>query len=281
MLICLLFLLVGCAGSRTFHELARAGDTVAVAGGWKSFSRDNITVTITPESGDPVVYYPGDPAVRAVLNLYPDPISSLVVSEETGVSLTPNAVTYAYLINEIFTGYDRDWYQSSIFLDLPLTLPVGPATIDIVSTLGETASSTLEIVDGVGQPNSFSAELNGPLSVGQLESLERVEHFVVSFSGDTVPHAVQLELTHDPDAGLGGQGVAHVSNPRGDLKNVAWTDDGTNLRVVLTPAKLSGIDSMKDCKFYVAGGITNLALVSMEAVDQDGNPIATVTASVD
>jgi len=277
----LLFLLVGCGGTRTFHELARAGDTVALAAGWKKFTKDNITVTITSATGDSIVYYPGDPAIRAVLNLYPDPVSSLVVSELTGQDLTPNARTYAYMVNEVFTGYDRDWYQSSVFIDLPVSLSVGPATIDIVSSQGETASSTLDIVDGAGQPNSFSAVLNGPLTPYQLAVLGRVEHFVVSFSGDSVPQALQLELTHDPDASLGGQGVAHVTNPRGDLKNVAWSDDGTNLRVVLTPAKLTGIETLNDCKFYVAGGIANLALVSLQAVDADGNPIDTVTASVD
>ena len=39
-------LLIGCAGTKTFHEYARAGDTIIVAAGYKKdFQRDNITVT--------------------------------------------------------------------------------------------------------------------------------------------------------------------------------------------------------------------------------------------
>ncbi len=42
-------LIAGCAGTKTFHEFARPGDTVALAAGWQNNAfRDNITVTITP-----------------------------------------------------------------------------------------------------------------------------------------------------------------------------------------------------------------------------------------
>src|SRR3989344_3311080 len=92
--------LQGCVGARSFHEIARAGDTVALAAGWKHyFSRDNITVTVTPSSGSPVVYPPNDPAVRAVINLYPDPLSSLLVSPQIKQSLTPSAQLYAAIVS--------------------------------------------------------------------------------------------------------------------------------------------------------------------------------------
>ncbi len=273
--------LTGCAGTRTFHEYARAGDTVALAAGWKQqFSKNNITVTFTPAGGFAITYLPDNPAIRAVMNLYPDPLSSIVVSNKVNQDLTPYARTYADMINFNFTGDDRDWWQTVVFLDLPPSLTPGECVVQITNPEGETAFSNLEIIAGVGSPSSFSAELNGQLSQNQLNSFERVAHATITFSGDTVPFAMQLEFSHDPDVSIGGIGVAHVVNPRGDLKNLAWTDDGTVLKVVITPANLSGIDSLKDCKFYVAGGITNLSLLSLQSLDQNGNTINTITATM-
>ncbi len=277
--IILLLSLSGCAGTRTFHEYARAGDTVALAAGWKhSFTTDAITVTVTPAAGAPQVYASGNPAIRGVVNLYPDPLASLVVSQVTKQNLTPWANIYGNMVNVNFTANDRDWYETTVFIDLPVTMTSGPATIDIVSSQGEAASSTLEIIPGTGQPNTFSAATYGPL--GDLSTLERVAHYTISFSGTSVPYAMQLVFTHDPDKSHGGLGVTHVANPRGDLKNLVWSDDGTNLKIILTPANLAGIQSLQDCKFYVAGGITNLSLGSLQAVDQDGHPITTVSAIV-
>lgn len=272
----LLLALSGCSGRNTFHEYARAGDTVALAAGWKhSFSKDSITVTITPAAGAPVVYAPNDDRIRAVTNLYPDPLSSLVVSDQVGIDLTPSARTYANLLNSVVTGNDKDWWETSVFLDLPDSLTVGPATIDIVSAAGETLTSTLEIIEGAGSPNTFNTYETGSINSYQLAALERVAHKTILFSGDTVPYAMQLEFSHPLTSRL------HVANPRGDLKNLAWTDDGTNLRVVVTPANLGGIDSLKDCKFYVAGQVNGLSLLSLQAVDLNGNAINTVTAVID
>ena len=274
-------LLSGCGGMRTFHEYARAGDTVALAAGWKhDFARDKITVTITPAAGAPQVYAPGNPAIRAVVNLYPDPISSLVVSQKTRQDLTPYARTYGDSLIAAFTTNDRDWYETTVFLDLPVTLTTGLATIDIVSDQGETASSTLDIIPGTGQPNTFDAVWMGPLEDFQLAGLERIPHYIISFGGATVPYAMQLAFTHAPDASHGGAGVAHVANPRGDLKSLVWNDNGTNLKVLLRPAKTTDNNSLKDCKFYVAGGITGLAVNSVQAFDANGATVAGVTASI-
>jgi len=274
-------LLSGCGALRTFHEYARAGDTVALAAGWKhDFARDKITVTITPAAGAPQVYLPGDPAIRAVVNLYADPVSSMVVSEKTKQDLTDSARTYGYLVNYNFTGNDRDWYETTVFLDLPPTLTTGLATINIVSSTGETASSTLDIIPGTGQPNTFDAVLSGPLANEQLAVLERVPHFIVSFSGTTAPYAMQLAFTHDPDVTHGGWGKPYVANPRGDLKSLIWNDDGTNLKVILRPAKSTDINSLKDFKFYVTGGISGLAVNSVQAFDANGAAMIGVTASI-
>jgi hypothetical protein len=275
-----IFVLQGCVGARTFHEVARAGDTVAVAAGWKHyFSRDNITVTITPSSGSPIVYPPNDPAVRAAVNLYPDPLSSLLVSPQIGQDLTPSARTYASIVSNNYTNHDSDWWQTTVFVDLPDSLPSGTATISITNPQGESVSPTVDIVDGVGQPNSFDAT-TGPINVSQLASMERVGNYVVRFAGSTIPYAIQVEIVHDPDKAHGGTGVAYVINPRGDIKNVTWSDTGSNLRVILIPAHGVVLSDMLDYKFYVAGGVNNLNVLSVKAVDVDGNPVSGVTASI-
>jgi hypothetical protein len=63
-----------------------------------------------------------------------------------------------------------------------------------------------------------------------------------------------------------------------NMKSLVWSDDGMNLKVILSPANLTGIKSLKDFKFYIAGGITNLTLGSLKAVDKDGTSITTVSA---
>jgi len=110
--------------------------------------------------------------------------------------------------------------------------------------------------------------------------MQRAGHYTVNISGSTVPYAVQLDLVHAPDVDHGGAGKAHVINPRGDIKNVSWRDDGSNLRVMLMPAKGVALGNMKDFKFYVAGGVTGLNIISVKAVDTNGNPVAGVTGSI-
>ncbi len=276
----LLLALSGCSGVQTYPAMARAGDTVAVAAGRRlDFGRDKITVTITASTGATIVYPPGDPAVRAVVNLYPDPLSSILVSPEVGEDLTPYARTYADLVDFNFTQGDRDWWQTAVFVDLPDTLPVGVATIDISSTSGETASAQFTVVSGIGQPEDFEAELNGPLNPAQLASLERVASYEVSFTGSTVPHAIQVDMIHDPDAANGGTGKAWVVNPRGDLKNLLWNDDGTSLRVLATPAGNRAPASLKEFRFYVTG-ISGLLVQGVKAVDAAGNPVAGISAQL-
>jgi len=79
----------------------------------------------------------------------------------------------------------------------------------------------------------------------------------------------------------GGWGLAHVVNPRGDLKSVNWSDDGASLRVLLSPAKGQPLTNIKDYKFYVTGGITGLTLNSVQAYDLDGNVVTGVSATIE
>lgn len=277
----LLLLLGGCAGVQTFPNMARPGDTVALAAGWKQqFARDQLAVTIADAGGGINHYPPGHPAIRAVVNLYPDPLSSVLVSDQTGQDLTFSAGTYANMVNINFTSGDQDWWQTTVFIDLPPGLATGPATVTIDNGLGASAVSTLEIIAGDGMPAVFNAELNGPLQSYQLAALERVAHYTVQFSGATLPHAIQIDLTHDPDATLGGSGGVHVVNPRGDLKSLAWSGDGDSLRVLLMPVREDILRSFADFKFYVAGGVSGLAPLALQAFDVQGNPVPGVSVEV-
>jgi hypothetical protein len=304
---------IGCTGSRTFHEYARAGDTVAVGAGWAHhMQRGNIEVTITDAGNNTTTYTPGQPgyeAVRGSINFYPDPVSGLVLSERLNADVTPSARTYSDLIKSESTSNDLDWWETVVFVDLPSQMALGEATVvitDIVSPANETTSATLTIVpdeNGLGQggtPNSFLARLNDvpPLfefnvADSHFQSMERVDHYVVTFSGNTIPQAIQVELTHDPDAAHSGSGTPYVVNPIGDVKNLSWSQTGTNgtdLRVIMIPARDGSVATMNDFKFYVAGGVTGLAVVDQDtndpgdfdvlAFDGNGNPIADVTATI-
>lgn len=276
----LMVMLSGCSGVQTFQSNLRAGDTAVVAAGWKhNFSRDNIQVTITPSTGPQLNYSPGDPAVRAVVNMYPDPVSSILISQATNQDLTPYAQTYA-LGTGFYTGGDKDWWQTTVFVDLPNNIPTGLTTILISNTAGDFVESTVNIVDGAGQPELFDVDQNGPMSQHQLASLERVEHFVVSFSSAVIPYAIQVNFRHDADSSAGGVGKAYVSNPRGDVKSIMWQDDGNNLQVILTPTQPQVLSSVLDFKFYVSGGIENLLADSITAVDINGSPITDVNVNI-
>ncbi len=280
----------GCAGTAPLNTAYRAGDTVVLGAGWKQhFDRNSLTVSVTGSDGSTTVYQPGDPAIRAIIDLYPDPLSYLVVGTRTGLNTNYNyGSTYGSMINYSFTNYDPDWWQTSVFVDLPSTLPTGTAYVTLQSTSGEKYGPIpVQIVAGQGSPSTFSAQGNGNMTPTQLQSLERAPNYTVSFSGgSTLPGALQVDLTHDPASSVGGVGIPFVVNPRGEMKNISWTDDGTHLRVIILT---SGDGTTKDpsltsyqwkyFKFYVTGGITNLQVTSVKAYDSAGNPISGVTAT--
>ena len=297
LLVVLALVTVGCAGTKTFHEVARAGDTVAIPAGWQHhFTKDDLTITLTPNAGTPVVYSAGqpvgvgDPTIRAITNMYVDPLSSMVVSRQTGQDLTPFAQDYANTTSNVFTGGDKDWWQTAIFIDLPATMPdtsawpIGITTITISNSQGESVTVDLDIVPGAGTSHDFAAQfLAAGLDQDQLDSLGRVEHYTLNFSGPVVPAAVELDLVHDTDIGQ-----AYVVNPLGYIKNAAWSDDGTYLKFILTPTRDGEVAVMQDLKFYVAGGITNLefaaggtTMLDVPAFDTNGEQILGVDVTID
>ncbi len=277
-----LLFLAGCSGVQTFPNMARAGDTVSITMGWqKNFKRSNTTVTITPSVGAPVIYQANDAALRAIVNFYPDPVSWIVV----GTDIKKNAgfndgYVYGSTINNNFTDGDHDWWQTTAFVDLPLTLPVGEATIQFTNDIGESRSSIVEIVSGNGSAESFNAKGNGPLSSGQLASLERSPYLEVSFNAVQIPYAIEMNFSY--------LGAIHVVNPRSSIKNIIWSGDGSNLKVMLLPAKTQLLEKMHDFKFYIAGeaalkdvqNFKPIALESMQAFDINGNVMTGISISI-
>lgn len=276
-------LLSACSGVQTYPNKASAGDTVTLGLGWqKNFNRQNTTVHITPSVGPVITLDPGDPAIRALINFYPDPVSYMVVGTETNQSDGFNyGSTYGNMINLYYTDGDKDFWQTTAFIDLPETLPVGDTLIELTNNIGESITSNVMVVSGVGSSDDFIAELNGPLTPEQLASLERSPHFAVAFSGANLPYAIEVTISHSPDVIHGGTGKAYVVNPRGDIKNIFWSDTGTLLKVYITPARLSVLESFKDFKFYLAGGIDNPVIDNFKAYDSNGNEVVGVSAFID
>lgn len=271
--------LSGCSSVQSFPERVRAGETVAIAAGWKHyFSRGNIAVTITPEAGVPLILRPED--IRASINLYPDPLSSLVLSQGTGSDVSLFSKSYGDVINGGFTGGDRDWWQTTVFVNIPPSTPVGNAVLTISNPEGESVSVTVNVVGSGGMPALFDAALLGPMNDIHLTTLERVDHYVVSFDGSVVPYAVQLDLSYSNLSG-------YVINPKGDIKNISWADNAGRYRVILSPANQRGFRVLSDLKFYVAvtSGTRGLASVttvpdSLLAFDRNGNPVTGISANV-
>lgn len=277
----MLTVLTSCAGTKPFNHTARAGDTIAIGAGWKhQFSRDQLTVTITPSTGNDIIYLPNDPAVRASINLYADPASYMAVGYEAGLDgISYNfGSTYGSVVTSNHTTNDPDWWQTVVFVDLPNTLPTGTANINLVSngSLGETWSVPVEIVAGTGEPHPFEADTIGSLTDYQIHTLERAPNFEIQFAGNTVPYAIQIELTHDANIGK-----PYIVNPRGDIKSVNWSDDGQHMKVLLNFTHTGSVRmNFKRFKFYVSGGVTGLQVQNVQAFDVNGQPVAGVSADI-
>lgn len=277
-----LLLQVGCTGKQAFTNAARAGDTVAVAfGRQENSTRDNTIVSIRDFAGNVTTYNPGDPAVRSIINFYPDPASYLVVGTETAQDIRGNETVFGNDINTQVSSGNPDWWMTTAILDLPATLALGRATISL-DINGFTESSTLEILPGVGAPNPLEV-VNSP-GPGQerLASLERSPSYGVRVFAPigTNPQGLEVTFSHDPDVDNAGQGRAHVINPRGDYASINWEDDGTTLKVLVTPARDAFARTKKEMRFYVAGGITGLTVQDVKGFDENGVLLSAVSVGV-
>ena len=274
----------GCAGVKSFPNTVQTGETVAIAAGWKKhFSRNDIQVTFTPASGPEVVYTSPDPRIRSVVNLYPDPVSSLVVTPEVGVDVTPNATTYTNSLQSGFVrdavGDNKDYWQTVVFVDVP-AISNGIATVQVSNSHGETSTTEINVLPSSGEADEFNAQLSGPLNSSHLLMMERLDHYLVSFAGGAeVPHAIELDLDY---ANLNS---GYLIKARGDLTSLSWSDTGTGYKAILMAAN-QPLGSLNDYKFYVAiaSGLSCLTTVdvapgSVQAFDSSGTVIPNVTAT--
>jgi hypothetical protein len=276
----------GCTGVQTFGNAARAGDTISVSFGYGNYdyneaTRENTEIKVRDSAGVTTVYKPGDPRVKAIINMYPDPASYLVVASETGQDIRSNESTIASYVGNVNSQH-KDWRQLVAFIDLPDVMATGNARVTLTTSDG-TAFSNVNIIEGVGSPHTFDVK-NSPsgfTSLERLQSLERSPHHVIRLAGtvNTV-QALDVVFTHDPDADNGGSGKAHVVNPRGDITSVNWSDTGSSLHVLVTPTKEVLSKPKKNLLFYVSGGITGLQLSSIKAVDINGNTVPDVGITI-
>ena len=161
-----------------------------------------------------------------------------------------------------------------------LPMAAGDATILIQTPPGpdqETFTAAVNIVSGMGKAHDFTAitdltHIPFDMVDEHMQALERVNHSTVSFTGSTLPYAIQLDLTHDPDKDSGGalDAEAYVANPVGHIKSISWTDDGINTRVILMPNREIDITDFKDFKIYLAG-ISGWSIVDTTPLDPVGN----------
>ena len=287
-------LLSGCTSFSTFPAYARAGDTVTIPlGDEPNMRRSNVTVNIktfipgctgTIQNCTTIftTLSPGNTAIRTLVNLYPDPISNLVVGGATNQDFAGQESNWGFDINTL-SGRDYDWAETMLFFDLPTNITDNIVYIDVLDGASSIVSNTqIDILPGQGSPDDFVSSL-GPLSADRLGSLERSTHYIVAFTGATVPHAIQVTMSHDPDLiadPQNGAGITYVAGGRSAVKSTTWSDDGTTLKVILIPAGEVTPSRIEPYKFYVAGGIINLQLVSVEAFDIDGNTVTGVNATI-
>ncbi|MEE9493347.1 MAG: hypothetical protein V3W04_08230 [Gammaproteobacteria bacterium] len=286
--------LSGCSGLEVFGQTVAPGDTVSLAIQWQpDVYRDDAEIVITDSVGSTTIPAT-DSSVRSWVNAYPDPVSKVVVGQATSQGLGVGAKGWGQAIELVTTNGDKDWFQTIVLLDLPGTITPGPATIDVtvngVSILPQPIALNVLNIAPVS-PHDFLTEEYDQLTPNQFGVMERADHYTITFSGGaTVPAAIELEMTHDPDKDNSGVGQAYVIPPRGDLKGVLWTDSGTTMKVLVIPTWIKTAEDISRTsdtpetlswfKFYVAGGVTGLQTTSVSAYDLNGDQVTGVTASI-
>lgn len=273
----------GCMGTQSFGIAARSGDTIALAvGRYDNLQKSNMTVTVTDSSGKVTTYQPNSSAIRAVINLYPDPASYLMYSDR----LYPGLPGLLSILNSTTSG-DKDWWETTVYLNLPSGMATGTANVSITTAIGQTIGPiAVTILPGTGSANVFWASYStGPVGLGSsLFMAERLPHATIIFDGATVPYGVQIRLTHANSIDSGtGSNLALAVLPRGDQSTLIWDDDGTTLRVLMQSPSEMLPEKTKNYKFYLLGvdpASLQILSGSLKAVDANGNPISGISASI-
>lgn len=287
-LACLSLVLVGCTGVNTFTTGGRPGETVAAAIGYQQkVNRSNLTVKVTANNGAVYTYSPGDSRIRTVFQAYPDPVSKLVVADRANTTYGTQFPDYiinswGYAIRGNMTSGDNDWSETFVLFDLPTDIASGTASLQFASggTDLTVSSIPIEVLPGpAATPQPFqyfqnTSKLQAPYTGG-----ERAPHFVVDFTGPagSIPNSIEAIFSRT----LGSTGDPWVTHGRGDLKNLMWSDNGSEIKVMLTPVKGTPLSLLKDFKFYVTGSVTSLNLISLKAYDASGNPLSGFTPIIE
>ncbi len=221
----------GCSGLQPLPTAARSGDTIVLGiGTIRGLDRGDVTATLTSASDpdNPVDITTG---IRAVFNLYPDPVS------EAARYSVANAVGHSM--------------QTMVVLDLPQNLPTGSATIDIDTNIGlilpNISDQTIEILPGVGSAHDFGDAWN-LVEVLDITSLEPLSHGIITTVGNDFSFpisAAQFEIDFD-ETNVNGDVFQAVVVPKDILDltgqsvtfypNITWAHDGDKLKVqVLCP----------------------------------------------
>jgi hypothetical protein len=271
-------LLAGCTATNTFSTAVRSGDTVALAVGWNiPVNMNNLTAQITDSSGMITNYGLGDSRFRTVAQLYPDPVSDVVTGTQTLQNYDGRWDSgIGYFFNQI-TSNDPDWNQTVVYMDLPQGMATGVATINLAGPSGNLTAKPLKVnvLPGMGVSNPFNTAGYGPAS-DYLYAAERHNYYTITFTGATIPSAIQVDMTR-----TAGVGAPWVTQGRGDLKNLSWRDDGsTSLRVMLSTNHGAPMADIKGFKFYVAGRITGLEVTNVSAYYATGAPVSGIVANV-
>ncbi|MCW8831385.1 MAG: hypothetical protein OQK32_07700 [Gammaproteobacteria bacterium] len=282
----------GCTGFSVQGNSSRSGETVSIAVGYRpDLTQDNITIGITDYAGTTTTYLANDPAIQLVYNMYPDPISAFLVSGETGLIIDGSYPGFSEMTEIGFTNNSKDFFQTLVFFNLPQGMEPGIAHIQVYKDgaplipldLSGLPKLEVEVVAGEGDSQNWLYE-GGGLFPGLLESFQRVSRYrVVTFSGSTIPHSIQLTLNHDPDIDNGGAGRAFITTPRGDIIRANVYDDGLKMNVILSPVQVDKTQpNIENFKFYVAGDITGWQIEpdSVKAFDINGEPVAGVVADL-
>lgn len=156
-------------------------------------------MVITPSSGVMKIILPDNPALRAVVNLYPDPVSRMVVATETDQFNYEGkgASSIKGRLADSVTNQTKEWSETLVFLDLPSTLASGSATIEFYSNTGEAINPvSVEILAGAGESNTFENYEGLGIEASALAGMERANHYTVNFTGATIPYAVQVDFSH-------------------------------------------------------------------------------------
>jgi hypothetical protein len=300
------FTLVGCAAVQPLPNVARAGDTVALAmvqaDGTKILNPSDVPISITDSAGN---VYPLK--LRDFFRVYSDPTSEYAQRGGTSVYWpTPIPLgTYA-------TPHLGQWIGVVDLTDpttgSPLALQPGAAKITYTIGSGSSAytyTSNINIIAGSGAPNPLYGSNTDP-SYHPLDTLEPMPQVMVATSGSPSAPIGGAEFTFSyvtADFGTLATQPRAVSPIPGDDVVYSRQDAGngrTDLTVLVTnphgfngatPDPATGLDSLQELTFAVVWdksltSITDsnwkqyLQLVSSKYVGLDGTPITGLTTTV-